>query len=353
MVTNLDILIIVQADPTFISVMIHCPTSIVDPSSRDVSESETESDTDSCSPSTTPHHTLDPHKVPEFSEISDVDTEPISNAKRRYKKLFILRVAIRIVAVSTMIIIAIKLELDIHSYLESVLDSIHGTIGTVWAPILFCIVCSIWTSLSPLGYFPTVLCGIFFQWYIAPIIAYISINIGSLCNVLIIRYIILPNKTRCGIKQILHCCCGRKMGQIPMLKQLFLSVPNPIRVVVLLRLPYLNNGVINYLFSLQVDSLTITQNVIGNLIGFIPGSIIFSIFGNEMRSLAKVIGNGGFEDMQQMVLFIVVLTVCLSCYIVIAVKVKKLINRVNPEIESNDVRSPRCEKEEERHVVVV
>merc|ERR1712098_764132 len=200
---------------------------------------------------------------------------------------------------------------------------------------------------SPLGYFPTVLCGIFFQWYIAPIIAYISINIGSLFNVLIIRYLILPNKTRCGIKQILQCCCGRKMGQIPMLKRLFLSVPNPIRVVVLLRLPYLNNGVINYLFSLQVDSLSITHNVIGNLIGFIPGSIIFSIRGNEMRSLAKVIGNGGFQDIKQMVLFIMTVAVCLSCYVVIAIKVKRLISKAN---ESNNVNE---EQKSDSRVYVV
>ena len=194
-----------------------------------------------------------------------------------------------------------------------------------------------------MGYLPTVLCGIFFTWYIAPFVAYISINIGSLINILIIKYIILRNKHRCCIGHILRCCCGKKFGQVSFLKKLFIATSNPIKIVILLRLPYLNNGVVNYLFSLQVDSLTIKQNLFGNLIGFIPGSIIFSIFGQEIKNIATIISNRGFENKKQMILNITIVVITIICYLLIVWKVKSLIksgtksiHKANIIINNND-----------------
>ena len=245
----------------------------------------------------------------------------------RYKKLFLIRITIRVLVVSSMVIVAVTLKLNVHQYLMEFLNFISRTFGSAWSPVLFCVVFSVWTSVSPMGYLPTVLCGVLLEWYLAPFVAFISINIGSLINVLLIRFVIIPNKTRCGIKQILRCCCGKKMGQLSLLKKLFAASADPVRVVILLRLPYLNNGIINYLFSLQLESLSIKQNVIGNAIGFIPGSIIFSVFGTEIKSLTEIVANKGFHDTLQMVLFVVVLVVCIACYVAIAVKVKALIKR--------------------------
>eukprot|EP00483_Globobulimina_turgida_P010248 UN10267 len=93
-----------------------------------------------------------------------------------------------------------------------------------------------------MGYLPTVLCGIFFKWYIAPFVAYISINIGSTINILLIRHVILKYKDKnCCIRKILKMCCGKKIGQVSFLKKLFIA-GSPIKIIILLRLPYLNNG---------------------------------------------------------------------------------------------------------------
>eukprot|EP01083_Nonionella_stella_P132473 402766_1 len=247
--------------------------------------------------------------------------------KKKYKKLFVMRVLIRLTVIAIMITLIIKLNINLNDYLDWLLHEIDAQFGPIWSPVLLCTLFSFWTSLSPMGYLPTVLCGILFNWYIAPIVAYVSINIGSVMNIVLIRYIILRYKDKyCCIKRILTMCCGKKMGQVSFLKKLFIA-SSPIKTIILLRLPYLNNGVLNYLFSLQVDSISIKQNMIGNAIGFIPGAILFTVFGAEIKSLTKIIAHGGFDNQLQMILFIVIFVLTCFCYICIALKVKSLIGK--------------------------
>ena len=57
------------------------------------------------------------------------------------------------------------------------------------------------------------------------------------------------------------------------------------------RAPFFTSGVTNYLFSFQSELITMKQYAIGNAIGFIPGSILFCMFGNELMRCYEAISS--------------------------------------------------------------
>lgn len=65
---------------------------------------------------------------------------------------------------------------------------------------------------------------------------------------------------------------------------------HPLRTVIMLRAPFLGSGILNYVFALS--SLHIVTYIKGNLLGYIPGCILFSILGSQARSLGDVIYHG-------------------------------------------------------------
>jgi len=104
--------------------------------------------------------------------------------------------------------------------------------------------------------------------------------------------------------------------------------------VVLTRLPYLSNGVFNYLYSLS--SITLKDCAIGNALGFIPGSILFSIFGTQIRSLTTIIDQG-VSNPKQLILFIVVCVIACISYGVLVWKVRKILKVTAQKNEDSHV----------------
>lgn len=69
----------------------------------------------------------------------------------------------------------------------------------------------------------------------------------------------------------------------------------PMRIVILLRLPFLGNGALNYWLSfntLGARPIPILPMMLGNAIGMLPGSILFALLGRQIRSLASLIAWG-------------------------------------------------------------
>lgn len=65
---------------------------------------------------------------------------------------------------------------------------------------------------------------------------------------------------------------------------------HPIRMVILLRLPFLSNGAMNYILS--YSPIPWLPMMIGNIIGMMPGSVLFAVGGSQVRSVAQLIANG-------------------------------------------------------------
>ncbi|ETO25230.1 hypothetical protein RFI_11907 [Reticulomyxa filosa] len=271
------------------------------------------------------HHT-DPENSREVEVSSVLASEPnveesISSparipclSKMKLSTLVVVRIVLRIVVIVA-IALAIGLsKLDIRGLIEVYISQVE-TLGPALGPILFCLAACIWCTFSPMGYLPTVIAGITFQWYIAPLVAYVSVNVGSLLNMIFIRKVVL----QCPCCQtVFKFLMGEKMGKISYLERVLLV--QPIKIVTLARFPYLSNGVFNYMFSLS--SVHLKDCAIGNAIGFVPGSILFSVFGSQIRSLATIsrqgIGNG-----KQLALFLVVCFVTIISYGVLVGKYGK------------------------------
>ena len=55
------------------------------------------------------------------------------------------------------------------------------------AVALFALGATVFATLSPTGYLPTVLAGALFPWYVAWPLAYFVTNLGALCNLVLVR----------------------------------------------------------------------------------------------------------------------------------------------------------------------
>jgi len=214
------------------------------------------------------------------------------------------------------ITLILTLKPDLGSSIDFSVSQVNQ-LGPLGGPILFCIVASLYCGISPMGYLPTLLSGITFEWYIAPILSYVSVNIGSCINMLFVRNIVL--RYQC-CQCLFKCMLGEKMGKISYLEHAL--VLQPIKIVMLARFPYVSNGLFNYLFSLS--SIPMKYYIIGNAIGFIPGSIMFSIFGTQLRSLATIITDG-VGSVKQFTLFIIVCVITCISYGILVWKVRKLL----------------------------
>ena len=254
------------------------------------------------------------------SSSSPVDAQ--SKEAKKLKRMVILKIILRIIVVSILITVAIQLKINVSDTMSDILQTIHNEFGNIYiSALIYCILASLFTSVSPMGYLPTLLAGVLYPFYIAPFIAYISVNIGSWLNILLIRKVILG--INCT-KKCFSSICGRKLGRVSYLENILKTHDSNIiiKIVLLARLPYLSNGTFNYLFGLS--SIKIIDYIKGNAIGFIPGSILFSTLGLEMKSLVKMIDEGP-DSAGQLILFICVCIVAIVCYIVIVYKARLLL----------------------------
>ena len=259
------------------------------------------------------------------------ESERQSKEAKKLKMMVAIKIVARLIVIGILITIAIQLKINVSDTMSDILTAIHNEFGNIYiSALVYCILATLWTGISPMGYLPTLLAGILYPFYIAPFIAYISVNIGSYLNILLIRKIILH--FYCTNK-CFQSICGRKMGRISYLENILKTNDSNIivKIVLLARLPYLSNGTFNYLFGLS--SIKIIDYVKGNAIGFIPGAILFSTLGLEFKSLVKMIDEGP-DSTQQLILFICVCIVAIVCYVLIVYKARLLLKEQSKVVRS-------------------
>jgi uncharacterized membrane protein YdjX (TVP38/TMEM64 family) len=82
-----------------------------------------------------------------------------------------------------------------------------------------------------------------------------------------------------------------------------LLLHHPVRTVILLRLPYLATGILNYVFAWS--RVSVRHHFMGNLLGLLPGAFLFALLGGQARSLTENILHGTTEPVPIAVVVIV------------------------------------------------
>jgi len=258
----------------------------------------------------------------------------------KFSTMVTIRIIVRLLVLGALVTLIVTLKLNIRLYMETYVSRVE-TLGPIGGPVIFCICACLWCTFSPMGYLPTVVAGATFSWYVAPLVSYISVSIGSIWNMVFIRQIVL--RFRC-CQSLFKLLFGEKMGKILYLERALMI--QPIKIVILARFPYLSNGLFNYMFSLS--SVRIRDCAIGNAVGFIPGSILFSIFGSQIRSLALIIRQGGgHSDTKEIVLIVVICVITGISYGLLVWKVRKLLKDAASDVApstkvTNDPENPEA-----------
>ena len=206
---------------------------------------------------------------------------------------YIARVALRVCAVVTVIVLVRHFPGVASAVGSSVLDAINSLPGA-WSPVAFCAAATLFCALSPTGYAPAVAAGIAFPPQAAIPITYVSVNLGALLNTGLVRGLCL-GRLPLALRQRYEARGEALLGT----GKLGLALDaHPVGMVAVLRLPFLANGALNYILSMR-SSLPVLKMAAGNLLGFAPGSVIFPLAGAQIKSLGVLLANGPGDGAQR------------------------------------------------------
>lgn len=199
-------------------------------------------------------------------------------------------------------------------------------------PVLYTITATVFCGFSPTGYAPSVVAGLTFGYAIGTPISYFIVNAGAIINLLWVR------KAQYKLLQIprLRRCFNERTGRIKGLDILLEKMP--FKAVLLIRLPFMANGTMNYVLSLS--KVAWRPMLLGNLVGLLPGAIMFSVLGNQVTSLRKIISDKAANKTGLVVLllsatltnfcnqiFIVICVVTVICVGILLLASRRLIKR--------------------------
>lgn len=173
-------------------------------------------------------------------------------------------------------------QLPLTKWIEDYISSIHD-LGSPKRELFFVLGGAVFHTFSPTGYLPTILAGATFNDILVGwIVAYLCVTIGSLGNLAFVRL-----------------CCGCLARKITAKKVRTFGWINamvkryPLRTMLVFRIPYLWVGTVNYFFALS--DVPIKIYVFGCLVGFIPGSFLFSLLGREARGFFDMAVSGNWK----------------------------------------------------------
>jgi uncharacterized membrane protein YdjX (TVP38/TMEM64 family) len=235
--------------------------------------------------------------------------------------MILIRIIIRLTTVSIAIALIVKFKPPVGKWLQSYIDCITA-FGPVQSVVVFWVCSTIFTTFSPTGYLPSVLAGVTFGKIAGPIIAYTSTFTGSCLNLLLVRTVLYRLFSKCSR-------CTFANARFSWLEKLLKVAP--FRVVLLMRLPFLMNGTLNYVFALS--DVHWQPYLFANMIGFIPGCVCYSVLGNQVHSLRSIIDGTG-RNMTSIIIFSCVCGVSVLCLIVLIIVCKRFMRQANAHYEA-------------------
>ena len=176
------------------------------------------------------------------------------------------------------------------------------------------------------SYAPVVLAGATYGWLIGWLIGYITMTLSPALNLLFVRF---------GCKPLIKRCCRNRLARLQIDVIEFMLKESPCRIVALLRLPVIASGILNYLFSLS-DNLPIAPYMAGNIVGNIPGTLLFSVLGTSVNSIGKAVLNGN-ADPKGLAVACVILVIVVSVIVGSVILVRRALARMK---EQRHIGSP-------------
>lgn len=231
-------------------------------------------------------------------------------------KIIVLRCIFRLALIGIIVLLFkhLPLEEGLSAYIQWADEQ-----SEIAVPLVF-VICVAFNSISPTGYLTTVLAGATFDIKIAAPLAYAIVNTAAMINLLLVRKCCTPLFDWCG-----SCTLSPLLARKIALKRRhamehfswineFLIAGGDFRTcvshVVLLRLPFLWNGILNYVIS--YSSVKPLPYAIGNAIGFLPGSVLFAIIGTQARSLFQLVEDGvGGKELALVITWLVLVIIAL------------------------------------------
>jgi uncharacterized membrane protein YdjX (TVP38/TMEM64 family) len=219
-------------------------------------------------------------------------------------RLFALRVLLRVAFLALLVALIRAFPDAAMTAGATVLGWIHSHPAP--APeLIFFAAAALFCAVSPTGYLPAVAAGIAFPPAASIPITYGSVLLGAALNVALVR-------GACGWRGGGGAAAGaagagppppppRIAARYAARGAALLSgalrdaiAEYPILMVALLRLPFLGNGALNYVFSLH-PLLPFAPMMAGNALGMALGSVLFPLAGSQVRSLGVMIAVGPGE----------------------------------------------------------
>jgi uncharacterized membrane protein YdjX (TVP38/TMEM64 family) len=144
------------------------------------------------------------------------------------------------------------------------------------------------TAVVPLGGYSgaTVLTGATFDhFWLAWPISYVQVNCAAMLNLAIVRL---------GCRALDVSGMAKAQSRFGWLDTK-LSEPGwtPMKIVVLSRLPYMASSPLSWAFAMS--NIGVRPYLLGNLVGFLPGSVVFSALGENTVSLWAALSSDGLQ----------------------------------------------------------
>eukprot|EP01105_Mastigella_eilhardi_P018231 TRINITY_DN4213_c0_g1_i1.p1 TRINITY_DN4213_c0_g1~~TRINITY_DN4213_c0_g1_i1.p1 ORF type:complete len:281 (+),score=79.13 TRINITY_DN4213_c0_g1_i1:511-1353(+) len=203
------------------------------------------------------------------------------------------------------------------------------SLGPVLGPLIYIVCATAFISVSPTGYGPTVVAGVTFGYIVGPLMSIFFTNAGACVNILWVRAL----REKLLSYERVRRYFDAKAGKVPGLELLLTRYP--LRTVLLMRLPFMANGVVNYLLSLS--SVRWQSAALGTLIGMLPGCILFSVLGTQVTSFLTIIRTRG-ENKTGLIIFAVITVVTVLCIGALVLAARHVMKREQQRLQAQHER---------------
>lgn len=247
------------------------------------------------------------------SENVDLDEPQKESVGRSCVKLVTYRLMIRAVMIG--IICLLMYFLPIVDFTLEYCDYISG-FPLSKQVFFFILGATTFHTVMPTGYLPTVLSGLVFSdhFLIGWAVSYTSVNLGSMLNMLWVRAV-----DSGYVKRFLK----KKLSAFAFLNKML--VLKPFQTILLFRLPYLYVGTVNYIMAFSDVDFRIY--LLGNAIGYISGSGLFTGLGRSSRNILEMISKTHSLSRTEIYIEMAIFLTIIMCSILAIIVAKSVIKQ--------------------------
>ena len=261
---------------------------------------------------------LPPHSLPLFDRACPF-------CAPRWRKLspstryIIVRVTFRVCTLILVVVLLREYSASARAVGATYLDWVRGTGGLGLFVFILC--ATAFCALSPTGYLPAVLSGVTFPLSTAIPVSYGTVVVGAALNLALVRGLCLRSTW-------LRARCTRRAGTLSGLETALAT--STFRMATLLRLPFLGNGVLNYLFAFST-TLKAAPLLGASVVGSAPGAVLFALLGGQAGSLLSIITNPSSASPTAIGVLVAVVVLCGAAIVGTLVITRRVLAKIKAE----------------------